>query len=988
MAVSKSLSPREAFDPDPCQREAIDHVHGPMLVVAGAGTGKTTVLTKRIAQLIRGGHARPDHFLALTYTRNSAQEMRERARKELGGASLSGLQATTFHDYCNCLLKEAGRDFRVLEEADLWILLRRRIRELQLNYFIRAGNLGKFLRDLLDLMRRCQDELITPGKYAEYVGRLERGEIPLPRVSKSKDAAALSDEEILGRCREIAEVFDKVERMLREENLGTFGHMITGAYELLRQDKQRLAEAQQHASFILLDEFQDANFAQVKILQLLAGEEQNVFAVGDPDQSIYRFRGASSAAFELFRRHFPEARLVALEKNRRSTTPILRCGFAVINKNPALFPAHDFGYQRTQLVSARDEEAARGGGLMQAAPVEIVTWAALPTECSDVVSAIRERKRRCRCAWNQIAVLYRNHRHRLEVAAELAEQGIPFSIENMDVMDMTEVRDLLACLGAMVSADDRSLFRVAALPQFCLDPEQLRSGLRALPRDSAQGLAAVLERVEGGPALLGTLQKTREEIALANAKAEQALEKILRAFALPRTPAINAVLEFARAWEAKPLTETGTIGEFFEYLDYFGPAGGVIPLTIGEENGVRLMTVHAAKGLEWDHVFILRAQPFSFPASYQEPLVELPDELRDADSASPAEGKELHSQEERRLFYVAMTRARDTLTILGHQGRGKDPRPSAYVRDLLVDPGVGPWLRRRNALGPQLELSAGAAEEEELAGQEFPSRISEWLKLPPEPGLSAKLSASAMETYERCPLQFRFQREWRIPEEVPAAMQYGASVHRVLRTFYDALRARRTISDEELIEMFRADLASARLQERYQHELYEKQGVEQLRDFFAAGRQSPAEVLHTEEWFEVRVGATTTVVGRIDRIDRAGGNRVSITDYKTGRARTQEDANKSLQLSIYALAAREKWGYEIEGLSFYNLQENAAVMTRRNALQLEEARVKVQDAAKKIAAGNFQAKPGFHCSFCAYRGICPATERRISQAAEETRAKT
>ena len=201
-----------------------------------------------------------------------------------------------------------GKQFGVLDDQDLWIYLRQRIRELHLNYFVRAANVSKFLHDLLSFMRHCQDELVRPEKYEDYVRQLERGEVPIPRVSKSKDADALSDEEVIGRCREIASVFATVERMLREDNLGTFGHMITHAHGLLEGNAELLASERQRTRFILVDEFQDVNFAQVKILQKLAGEERNVFAVGDPDQAIYRFRGASSAAFGLFQEHFPEAK--------------------------------------------------------------------------------------------------------------------------------------------------------------------------------------------------------------------------------------------------------------------------------------------------------------------------------------------------------------------------------------------------------------------------------------------------------------------------------------------------------------------------------------------------------------------------------------------------------------------------------------------------------------------------------------------------------
>jgi len=246
MPSQKSSS--RPFIADERQRQAIEHVHGPMLVVAGAGTGKTSVLTHRIEQLVREGHAQPNEILALTYTRNAAAEMRDRVRSLLAGKTV---HATTFHDYCLDLLKRCGKDFGVLDEQDLWIYLRRRIRDLHLEHFIRAANIGQFLSDLLKFVARCHDELVTPENYQEYVERLARGEVSIPRVAKSKNA--LTDAEVLGRCREIARVFSSMERWLREENLGTFGHMITRAHEILHSDDRVLSEARARARFILAD---------------------------------------------------------------------------------------------------------------------------------------------------------------------------------------------------------------------------------------------------------------------------------------------------------------------------------------------------------------------------------------------------------------------------------------------------------------------------------------------------------------------------------------------------------------------------------------------------------------------------------------------------------------------------------------------------------------------------------------------------------------
>jgi DNA helicase-2/ATP-dependent DNA helicase PcrA len=975
MVVSKPQS--ALFVPDERQRDAIEHVHGPMLVVAGAGTGKTSVLINRIARLVQQEHAQPEQMLALTYTVAAAGEMRDRVRALLG----KQIHSATFHDYCLELLKRAGKDFGVLDDKDLWIYLRKRVHELRLEHYIRAANVGQFLSDLLGFLSRCHDELVTPENYAEYVRRLERGELPVPRVVKSKEQ--LSDDEVIARCQEIARVFATAERWLREENYGTFGHMITRAHELLTNDEKVLAAERARARFILVDEFQDANFAQIKILAALAGEQANVFAVGDPDQAIYRFRGASSAAFHLFRRHFPQTRLVVLGKNRRSTTPILQCAFAVVDKNPPVFAPNDpLAYRRTPLQSAREEEAAKAGKTLSSFSVEAISFAGKDAEAPDVASIIEETKRRTRCKWKDFGVLYRSHIHRDDVAQQLAERSIPFSIENMDVSDTPEVRDLFACVAVVVDlGSDASLFRVAALPQFDVNPEQLRSALRAIAKDSKEGvvvpLSSVLDGVAGGRAVLECVRQARDEVSRKKATTRAALQLIGKHFGLDlNSPILQAALKFASDWEQKKTTKTKELGEWIEYLDYFRQAGGVIPMASNDnEDAVRLMTAHGAKGLEFPHVFILRATRGSFPASYRETLVEFPRELRDPDSAAVGDDKTLYDQEERRLFYVAMTRARDSLHIYGKQGIGRDKTPAGLMRELICNPGLQPWLRSRQALPSQPELIEIAA----AADGSYPegSRLATWLDLPAIEGLDARLSASAVETYETCPLQFKFEREWKLARQVHAALHYGAAMHRVLRTYYDSVRLGRTKTEDELLQLFRDDPGVSGIQDKYQRDLYLEQGIEQLKDFLAGTRSSPApEVLHTEEWFDVQI-AGTKVAGRIDRMDRTADGSVAIVDYKTGKARSQEDADESLQLSIYAMAAHEKWGYRVGALVFHNLEGNVPVFSKRTEFQLTEARERVLAAARGIAEGNFDPKPDFHCSFCAFRGLCPAREKRI-----------
>jgi len=953
--------------PDFQQQQAIEHIQGPVLVVAGAGTGKTTVLTRRVAKLIREGHARSNEIVALTYTDNAAKEMLLRVQREAGIAEAEGVQITTFHAYCNNLLHRTNRSFRVLDDKQLWIFLRKNLRQLRLNYYVRAAATTKFLDDLLDFIRRCHDELVGPEQYLGYVRRLENGELPLPRVSKSKDSETLSEEEALGRCREIAFVFEKAESMLRERGFGTFGHMILRANELLAEDPAVLEQQRRRAKFILVDEFQDANYAQIKVLEKLAGPERNIFAVGDPDQGIYRFRGASSAAFELFQRHFPGAKLIVLGKNRRSTTPILRCAFELISQNPEFaLQAPDARYERAPLLSARDEEESRPGGRE---PVSAVLVTSAFMEAADLVTTLLEHKRRSRCEWKDIGILYRIHSHRDDVAAELARNGVPFTIEGLDVLDTPEARDLLACIGTAISDDSAALLRVAALRQFAVDPEELRNAMKGVPRDTQVSILSLLPKIQGGTELRSAVLSARGSIT--GHKIYAALLALSRQFQIPRTPATEALLRFATQWEESPITEIGSPAEFLEYLTYFREARGVIPLAFKEdENSVRLMTAHSAKGLEFDHVFILRAVKGSFPSYYRESLIEFPGELRNSGLAGDGE-KQISDQEERRLFYVAITRARDTLTMYGQFGRGKTERtPPGYIRELLKSRNLKVFFRERKCREFQTDIFAG----EEIKAL---SRIGEWIGMPPQSDLASTLSASAIQSYEMCPLRFKLEREWRIPSEASGALQYGAAMHRVLLTYYDSVRWQRTLSEAELLEQLRSDLAAAGFTDQYQRELYEKKGAAEIHEFLVSAERNQPEVLHTEEKFSFRVGETN-VVGRIDRIDRSG-DCVVVTDYKTGRARDQEDADESLQLSIYAMAAREKWGYRADRLILHNLDGNTQVVTRRSDADLNAAAMKVTAIACEIAAGKFDAKPGMHCGFCAYRVLCPRTEKRIPE---------
>src|SRR5208282_5687988 len=521
--------------------------------------------------------------------------------------------------------------------------------------------------------------------------------------------------------------------------------------------------------------------------------------------------------------------------------------------------------------------------------VEIVTWRDKEVEAADLARRIQKMRKEQRCRWSDFAVLSRIHGHREELVHELAERGVPFAIEGLDVLDTPEVRDVVACLTAAVSPNDAtSLFRVAAMPRFEISATELRAAMKAMRREL--DMRGVLGRLRNGTAVLESVDEVHREVKKHEVRADGAVKLVMRHFGLQRTGCVDAFVEFVGEWHAKAINETGSPSEFLEYLDYFGQAHGAITLPRSTEDAVQLLTAHAARGLEYRNVAILRGSSTYFPCSYKEPLIAFPAELRTS-GASSTDDKTLHEEEERRLFYVAMTRAKDTLAIYANQGQSKkDPKPTKFLREFMVRPDYKKFWVTRSAAAVQDDLFA--EEEQRVALQQ--SNVAAWLLMDPSTNFVTGLSASAIEIYEECPLRFKLEREWNLPREVPASLHYGAAMHRILHTFYDAQRYGREIGDEDLIELFRSDLAAAGLADRYQYELYLRQGMEQLRQFFEVARRvPPPEVIETECKFELQVGSAK-LTGRVDRMDRTGADTVAIVDYKTGKPWSQEDADKSL----------------------------------------------------------------------------------------------
>ncbi|MDA1038620.1 MAG: UvrD-helicase domain-containing protein, partial [bacterium] len=304
------------------QKEAVIHEKGPLMIVAGAGTGKTTVITRRIARLIQDGLAKPTEILALTFTEKAAGEMEERVDQMLPMGYLD-LSIQTFHAFCERVLREHGmeigisRDFGIVTELDAWLLVRKHFDKFDLKYYRPLGNPMRYLKGILQHFSSAKDAQVTPESYKAFI--------------KSKEKEFPKEE--IDRLHELADAFATYESVLHAENVLDFGGLIQYTLKLIEERPGILKKLQDRYKFVLVDEFQDTNAAQYELVKAIALPENNITVVGDDDQSIYKFRGASLANILKFDSDYPDTKHVVLTQNYRSHQEILDASHKLIQYN-------------------------------------------------------------------------------------------------------------------------------------------------------------------------------------------------------------------------------------------------------------------------------------------------------------------------------------------------------------------------------------------------------------------------------------------------------------------------------------------------------------------------------------------------------------------------------------------------------------------------------------------------------------------------------
>src|SRR6202790_3257811 len=496
------------------QRRAITHGVGPLLVIAGAGTGKTRVITERIRHLLESDATLSgENILGLTFTKKAAGEMKVRVVKAVGERG-KDVTLATFHSFCETLLVELDPERVILDTCDHWILLRRNLARLRLEKYRRLADPGQFLNDFVHFFSRCQDELVTCEDYRRYADSLA-AKLEAERALLDEDTYAERAEHVALQ-QEIARAYGASEELLREKKRVSFGSLITGAVELLQQDTGLRERLQQRYRYILVDEFQDTNVAQIELLHLLCGEPRNIFVVGDNDQAIYRFRGASFASFSIFEKRFaglkdaddPGRFRVTLTENYRSTPNILRVATHVIGQN-----ARSDRFPPKMLTTSHPEG-------------EKIRIAELATaeEESRWVTGELQRLHRAGHRWKDFAVLYRQHAHRDQLVEELSRAKIPFVISKLSILEHPLVRDVVAYL------------RLIAAPY---DDVAFARGLGAPAGHMGAGeLVPLTQRAakKRGAALIDILQTPQTELAF---DASHASVQVLLDFLLAQRKTIN-----------------------------------------------------------------------------------------------------------------------------------------------------------------------------------------------------------------------------------------------------------------------------------------------------------------------------------------------------------------------------------------------------------------------------------------------------------------
>ena len=1003
------------------QLKAVLHKEGPLLIVAGAGTGKTTVISQKIAYIIEQGWAKADEILALTFTEKAAGEMEERVDRLLPMGYLD-LWISTFHGFGERILKAHGLDiglpnnFKLLNEFEQYALIKNNFNKFELDYYRPMGNPTKFIHALVKHFSRAKDEDISPGEYLKYAEGLKEDRDEMlggkkkvkSRKSKVESRAEDSEgEQEAERIYEVANAYHTYQQLLLDNSALDFGDLINYCLKLFRERPAILSKYQKQFKYILLDEFQDTNLAQYELIKLLIGPKGNLTVVGDDDQSIYKFRGASVSNILQFKKDYPKAKQIFLVQNYRNCQNILDLSYKFITLNNPNRLEYRLNEEAKNKGKTENNEFSKEliANNKSEGVIEVIEGNNLPEEIKMIIEKIADLKIKDKdTTWNDFAILVRANDSAKEICSFLAAAQLPYQfLSSRGLYVKPAIMDTMAYLKLLDNYhENTAMYRVLNLPIFGFTYTELVNfnywaGKRAwslyetLRNVATLNLGANMQKkVEKVMSLIATHTamargKGAKEVILAWLNDSGYLKYLLEQGEQESREVASFLSQFLKRVEKfEAGSADKSVKAFIAELDMEIDAGeeGSIPVDweAGPET-IKVMTAHGAKGLEFKYVFISGMVDKRFPTIERSEAIDIPNAL--VKEVLP-EG-DVHLEEERRLFYVAVTRAKNNLYFSWAKdyGGARDKKPSRFLAECGLVRSLGVEKKqevveasedKKNKILGMLENKPAPAGE-----SNFPFRVPSFF------------SYTQLAAFSNCPYQYRFAHVLKIPLRGKAQFSFGKTLHLVLQNIFRVLEERggfkqtdlfgvagkgsaktAGITLEEILDFYEKNWIDDWYANKAQKEEYKKKGKKILNDFFEKYKDNWPSAIFLEKGFNFKIEVDRdfyTIRGVMDRVDE-GDKKIKIVDYKTGAPKDKLSFDEKYQLLIYQLAAKDLFPQEIGSLAFYYLDNNSEVEFLGSEDELEKTREKISGTIKEIKKGEFPAKPSALCKFCDFASIC------------------
>lgn len=947
------------------------HRDGPLLIIAGAGTGKTSVITQRIAWLISEGLCKTEEILALTFTDKAAHEMLERVDM-LVPYGYTDIWISTFHAFGDRLLREnaliAGMspDFKVLTRPEAAVFFREHLFEFSLSYYRPLADPTRFIDALISLFNRAKDEDVSPGEYLDFAEKLNL------RAKENPDDEVLREE--AQQQGELANAYAKYQELLAKQGLVDFGNQFYLALNLLREHPLILKKYRQQFKYILVDEFQDTNFAQFQIVRLLAGKAQNITVVADDDQCIYRWRGAAYSNVLNFMEAFPRAQKISLIQNYRSTQGILDTAYKLIQKNnPDRFEIKAKINKKLVAVKPGSSGAKHRHFDNNSAETD---W---------VAQKIKDKVTKDGYRYNDFAILVRSNSDAQAYLQSLNMQDIPWQFSgNQGLYSREEVRLCISFLRVVSNhSDSLNLYHLASSAVYSLDLADLTLCMHYAKRRN-KALFFVFEELEKIPELEQVKPESRGKI-------EKILNDLKRFMEFSRQETTGRLLyrfltetgylkELTTRQDAPSETQIQNLAKFFNivrdfelvsredrvisfanYLNLLIDAGDDPPTVEADldSDAVNVLTIHKAKGLEFRVVFMVNLVNGRFPVTRRRQAIELPDSLI---KEMLPEG-DFHIQEERRLFYVGMTRAKENLyfTSASDYGGARTRRVSQFVVEAIGEEAA-----------QQEKLKSRAIESIRRFAPNECSSLKAAKELPADRLIS--LSYYQIDDYLTCPLKYKYVNILRVPIMEHHTVIYGRAMHEAVCVYYQHLLAGKKMQLGELLNTFEESFdPQGFLDLKHQEERF-RIGKAALARFYEQEQQKKSRPFLIEKDFSF-IFENNKINGRFDRVDQEEGDAV-IIDFKTSDITKQADADKrakeSMQMCLYALAYQHISGKLPKRVELHFLESGIVGSSVIRAEDLEKITLKIKKVSEGIRRQEFNAVPGYMaCQYCAYCQVCP-----------------